>query len=338
MGQKRVTIVEIAREAGVSAQTVSRVVNGHENVAEETRDTVQEIINRLGYHPSRLARSLLRGHSNTLGVVTSRLGLYGPSQSLDGIIREATEQGFSVLPTVLNASDTESPIEQIGRLIEYHVDGLIWAVPQVGDNRSWIAAAQERFDIPTVFMTMASRPGLSIVAIDNRLGGVLATEHLVRRGHRTIGLINGPADWWESQQRERGWREALHGADLPVQGALIRHGEWTATSGEEQMRRLLQDHPRLEAIFVGNDSMAMGALKAARAMGRTVPDDLALVGFDDVPEAPYAYPPLTTVRQDLGALGRHAVMQLNNLIRSPEDDVPPQRILLEPELIVRDSA
>ncbi len=338
MNQKRVTIVEIAKEAGVSAQTVSRVVNGHDNVAEETRGTVQEIIDRLGYHPSRLARSLLRGHSNTLGVVTYRLGLYGPAQSLDGIIREAAEQGFSVLPMVFNKADAESPTDLIGRLMEYHVDGLIWAVPQVGDNRSWLAAVRERFDIPIVFMTMASRPGLSIVAVDNRLGGVLATEHLIARGNRTIGLVNGPADWWESQQRERGWREALQAAELPINEALIRNGEWTAASGEAQMAQLLQEHPLLEAVFVGNDSMAMGAFKAARAAGRMVPDDLGIVGFDDVPEAAYSYPALTTVRQDLAVLGRHAVNQLSTLIRSPDDSAPPQRILLEPELIVRESA
>ena len=338
MSQRRVTIVEIAKEAGVSAQTVSRVVNGRTNVAEETREKIQAIIDRLGYHPSRLARSLLQGRSHTIGVVGYGLGLYGPSQTLAGILRKANQQGYSVLPYMLNDPQPADPGQIIGELFEYHVDGIVWAVPEIGDNRAWVSDIMAEQDIPFVFMSMEPRPELTVARVDNRAGGQMAAQHLIERGCATIGLIQGQQDWWEARERELGWREALTRHGLPIDEALIRPGDWSATAGERAMRELFQSQPAIDGVFVCNDSMAIGALKVAREFGRRVPDDVAIVGFDDMPEAAYFHPALTTVRQDLYDLGCRTVVELDALINIDHDGARPSSILIKPALIVRDSA
>jgi LacI family transcriptional regulator len=335
MNYRRVTIVEIAKEAGVSAQTVSRVVNGHVSVSEETREKVQAIIDRRGYHPSRLARSLLRGHSNTIGVVSFGLGLYGPSQTLAGIVRDADRQGYTILPVVLNEPETKYSERIIGQLIEFHVDGIIWAVPQIGHNHEWVEAVVSRLEVPIVFITMEAHPNLTIVRMDNRAGGRLAAEHLIARGRRTLGLITGHPDWWETSERMRGWSEALQAHGLPIREELILAGDWSAAAGERCMRDLLEAHPDVDGVFVGNDSMAVGALKAARELGRQVPQDLGLVGFDDIPEAAYVHPALTTIHQDLHLLGSKAVAALNSLIGGAQSQSA--SILIQPKLVVRNS-
>lgn len=335
MNYRRVTIVEIAKEAGVSAQTVSRVVNGHVSVAEETRQRVQAIIDRRGYHPSRLARSLLRGHSNSIGVVSFGLGLYGPSQTLAGIVRDADQQGYSVLPIVLNDPQPTQPDRILGQLIEFHVDGIIWAVPQIGPNHDWVEETAARLDVPMVFITGESHPQVTVVRVDNRGGGRLAAEHLIGRGWRTLGLITGEPDWWETQERTRGWTEALQAHGLPIRAELMRAGDWSAAAGEACMRDLLQNHPDVDGVFVGNDSMAVGAIKAARELGRQIPHDLGIVGFDDIPEAAYTHPALTTIHQDLHHLGSQAVAALNSLIGGAQSQSA--SILIQPRLVVRDS-
>lgn len=340
MSQRRVTIVEIAKEAGVSAQTVSRVVNGHLNVAPETRDKIQEIIDRRGYHPSRLARSLLRGRSHTIGVVGYGLGLFGPSQTLAGIIREANEAGYSILPNMAIEPDIEDPAKVIGELIEYHVDGIIWAVPEIGGNHDGIEQLMAEQDIPFVFISMEHRPNLAVVSVDNRLGARLATQHLIDQGHRRIGLIKGPLDWWEARERVQGWYETMQANGLTVDDMLIRRGDWSSAVGERCMRELLQSQTDIDAVFISNDSMAIGALKAAREFGLKVPDDLAIVGFDDIPEAAYFFPALTTIQQDLTSLGCRVVAELERLITSEDEApvLPNGPILIKPRLIVRESA
>jgi DNA-binding LacI/PurR family transcriptional regulator len=337
MSYRRVTIVEIAKEAGVSAQTVSRVVNGHTNVAEETRQRVQAIIEQRGYHPSRLARSLLRGRSNTIGVVSYGLGLYGPSQTLAGIVRDAHNQGYTVVPIVLNDPATKKPEQILGQLIEFHVDGIIWAVPEIGNNHQWVPQTIAKVEIPFVFITMGDCQDLTIVKIDNRAGGQMAAEHLVERGRRTLGVITGDLAWWEARERLQGWLDVVQRHGLPHGEDLIRLGDWSAASGEARMRDLLQQHPEVDGVFVCNDSMAVAALKAAREMGRRVPVDLGIVGFDDIPESAYFHPTLTTIHQDLHFLGSCAVKALNTLIQAKEQETRFESILIKPKLVVRAS-
>ncbi|MCB0113487.1 MAG: LacI family DNA-binding transcriptional regulator [Caldilineaceae bacterium] len=339
MRNRRVTIVEIAREAGVSAQTVSRVVNGHVNVAEETRLRVQEIIDRRGYHPSRLARSLLSGSSNTIGVVSFGLGLYGPSQTLAGIVRQANQQGYTVLPQMLTDAITHNPQRIVGQFIESHVDGVIWAVPEIGNNLDWVVDSVAEFDLPIVFITMQRRPGVTSVRVDNRRGGRQAVDHLIARGRRKLGLINGSHAWWEAQERDHGWRESLIAHDLPVDDTLIAEGDWSAASGEVALSALLARHPDVDGVFVANDSMALGAIKAARSLGRRVPEDVAVVGFDDMPESAFFYPALTTIHQDLDRVGSQAVGALHALLNGAVDPNPDgDEIVIGPRLVVRESA
>ncbi len=333
----RVTIKEVAAAAGGSAQTVSRVVNGRSDVASETREHVQSIINSLGYKPSRIARSLIQGRSFSLGVVSMGVGYYGPAQTLQGVQREADKQDYSLLLKMLPHPEELDFAGIIHGILSHHVDGVLWAIPEIGQNRDWIQQELPKLSVPIVFLNMQARPNVNTVAIDNRLGGRLATRHLIERGCRKIGLITGPLNWWEARQRELGWREELAAHGMAVDESRIAHGDWNSPSGEQCLRMLLEWHPDLDGIFISNDQMALGAMKAARELNRHIPDALSIVGFDDSPEASYFYPPLTTIRQDMGLAGSTAVHQLIHLLEHSDENGRPTAQMLEPELIVRSS-
>ena len=340
--KRRVTIKQVAEEAGVSVQTVSRVINDRPDVAATTRQRILEIIDRLGYQPSHIARSLIQGHSCTLGLVGYGLEYFGPSRILSGLERAANELGYSLLLSLMRDPAPDGP--QITRdMLSHHVDGIIWMIPETDTNRSWKTEELARFALPMVFLDTPPARDLSVVNIDNRTGGRLATRHLIEFGYRQIGLISGPDDWWSwaARQRELGWRDALQEAGLRAQDSLIVKGDWSAASGERGLLRLREQHPHIDAVFACNDQMALGALKAARELGLQVPQDFALVGYDDIPEAAYFCPPLTTIRQDLHELGRCAVRELGRLIdgyaQDEEANVQPASVLLQPELIVRAS-
>ena len=206
---KRPTIKQVAKAAGVSTQTVSRVINDRPDVAQETRQRIQQVIDELGYQPSALARSLIQQRSYTLGVVTAGLKYIGPSRTLNGITSQAEKMDYTLLLKELPRFDTENIQPILQTLLSRHVDGIVWAVPQVGDNHCWVDTVLSEIPIPIVFLTMEKRPDLSIVHYDNFLGGKMATEHLLQQGYRRIGHISGPMDWWESRQRKAGWKAAL---------------------------------------------------------------------------------------------------------------------------------
>jgi LacI family transcriptional regulator len=339
--EKRVTIKDVAHAAGVSTQTVSRVINNRPDVATETRQRVQAIIDRLGYQPSHLARSLSQGRSCTLGVVGSGLQHYGPSRTLSGIEKEADRWGYSLLLSLIHQTGTHAGEQLLRDMFSRHVDGIIWAQPEIGKNREWLQRESLPLSVPIVFLSMRPYPDVSVVAIDNRGGGRVATDHLLQQGRRTVAVITGPLAWWEARQRRLGWREALEGAGIPVDDDLMVEGDWRPASGERGLKRLLEQRPDIDAVFACNDQMALGALRAARQMGRRVPDDLAVVGFDDIPEAAYFYPPLSTIRQDVVELGRRAVAELRRAIDARNEAriiPPPKSILLQPQLIVRESS
>ncbi len=346
--RKRVTIKEVAQAAGVSTQTVSRVLNDRRDVSAETRERIRAIIDEMGYSPNVLARSLIQGCSHTLGVVGYGLSYYGPSRVLTGIERRANELGYSLLLSLLREPDTNDGKEIFHNLSAHQVDGIIWAVPEIGSNRAWAAEQFSRNvgangSVPVVFINMDPVPGLAAAVMDNREGGRLATEHLLAQGYRHIGIITGPSSWWEAQQRELGWREAMQaaggsGCDLD---ALKVVGDWYPSSGQKGLEELLRRCPGLEAVFACNDPMAAGAMLAARCLGRRIPEDLAVVGFDDVPEAAFYYPSLTTVRQPLAELGGQAVdMLIDNLLTPAhgKEDEPPRTVWLHPQLVIRDSS
>jgi LacI family transcriptional regulator len=337
MSRKRVTIKEVAVAAGVSTQTVSRVVNGRPDVASHTREQVQAVIEKLGYQPSKIARSLSLGQSCSLGVVTYGIGLYGPSLLLEGIQKAGVEAGYSLMLKILPDAGIFDAQAILRDILSYHVDGILWAVPDIGQNRDWIQEAQHRISVPIVFLNVQPRPNLVTAVIDNKHGGHIATQHLINQGRQNIGLITGPMEWWEARQRELGWREELMAYGRTVDESYIANGDWTPSSGERCIRMLLEWHPEMDAVFVCNDQMALGAMKVARQMGRTIPEDLAVVGYDDIPESPYFSPSLTTVRQNVAEMGRQGVKQLLALIDGSEN-LATHSVVLEPNLIVRGSS
>ena len=339
--RKRVTIKQVAQEAGVSTQTVSRVTNDRPDVAPETRQRVLEVIERLGYQPSALARSLIRQRSHTLGVVTAGLEYVGPSHTLSGITEQAEAMGYSLLLKELPEFDTIDVEPILNALLARQVDGIIWAVAEVSDNRDWLADRLNDLPVPIVFLTMHQRPDLSIVSVDNYLGGRMATEYLLKQGYRHIGHVAGPLEWWESRQRKAGWQNALLDAGIRVSEDQSVEGDWSSESGEKTIRQLLDQYPEMDAVFVANDQMALGILQVTCRRGLKVPQDLAVVGFDGIPEAAYYWPPLTTVKQDLHRLGCIAVEQALRAIEAsqePKGVYEPETILLKPRLVIRESA
>ncbi len=337
---KVVTIKDVARAAGVSSMTVSRVLNDRPDVSSKTRKRIQEVIQELGYAPSEIARSLSHGRSNTLGVVSSALEFYGPSRTLVGIEKQANDLGFSIMVRLLH-NPLESPGKRaLNELSANQVAGIIWAVAEIGDQREWLYEHLHNGGIPVVFLSMKPRPNTSLVAVDNRLGGRLATLHLVEQGYLKIGLIAGPREWWEAREREAGWREILQEAGRSDLEQLTERGDWTAASGYQATLKLLERVPDLDAVFVSNDSMALGALQAAASAGRSVPRELAVVGFDDIPESAFFSPPLTTVKQDLLELGCQAVSLLNKYLQAgrKEETLLPQVAMIAPQLVVRQSS
>jgi LacI family transcriptional regulator len=349
--KRRATIKQVARLSGVSTQTVSRVLNERPDVAAETRRRVQQVIAEIGYSPSAIARSLIQGRSFTLGVVAHGLDYYGPSRTLVGIEREANHLGYSVLLDLLHHPEPDRAEKVLRRLLAQQVDGVIWAVPEIGSNRAWLKDNLLNLSVPLVFTNMQPRPGTAVVAVDNLEGGRIATEHLLAQGRRRIGIITGPLSWWEGRQRELGWQSALAAAGVEPLERFKAYGDWTPTSGDACMRQLLEQSPDLEAVFVCNDQMALGAVRVANELGRCIPQDLALVGFDDIPEAAYFVPRLSTVRQNLFELGARAVDTCNRLIEMQKDSdegsalsgdgqekARTEMIWIHPELVVRNSS
>ncbi len=338
---KKTTIRDIAAAAGVSHQTVSRVLNDRPDVAEETRQRVWRIIEELEYQPSAIARSLSNQRTFTLGVVTAGLDYAGPSRTLNGIAEQAERMGYALLLKELPRFDTNDLQPLFRSLIAQQIDGVIWAVAEVGDNRAWLDEQLGGLPVPTIFLTMQARPDVTIVAIDNYAGGRMATEHLLQQGYRHVGHISGPLDWWEARQRQAGWHDALLAAGVAAGELHAEEGDWSSASGEQAIGRLLARFPHVDAVFSANDQMALGVLQAACREGIHVPHDLAVVGFDGLPETAQYWPPLTTVYQDQPQVGRLAVQELVRAIEAGRGGKPqaePRVISLQPELIVRASS
>jgi DNA-binding LacI/PurR family transcriptional regulator len=343
MRQKNVrsTIKEVASVAGVSTQTVSRVINERPDVSPETRRRVQEVIKKLSYQPSALARSLIRQRSYTLGVVTAGLRHIGPARTLSGITSAVEEAGYSLLLKELPSYDTEEIKPIFQAFLSRHVDGIIWAVPEVGENRKWVYNPPADIKVPLVYLTMEPRENLSVVAIDNYLGGRMAMSHLLEQGYRRIGHICGPLDWWEARQRMLAWKDVLMEDGLEPGGNHCVEGNWSAASGALAIEKLLDQYPDMDAIFVSNDQMALGAMQFFAEKKISIPQDIGFVGFDNIPESAFFFPALTTVQQDQHHVARIAVEAVLKIIESGWqglEPVEPKVIILPPTLIVRQSS
>jgi LacI family transcriptional regulator len=276
-----------------------------------------------------------------LGVVIAGLKYVGPSRTINGITKQAEEIGYTLLLKELPRFDTNDIQPLLNSLRARQVDGIIWAVPEVGSNRDWLQTQPPELPIPMIFLTMQTRSDLFVVSVDNYTGGRTATEHLLEQGYRHIGHISGPLDWWEARQRKAGWQDALSEIGIQVADHHWESGNWSSASGEKAIRKLLDGYPEMEAVFVANDQMALSVLQVACEKGLQVPQDLAVVGFDGIPEAAYYWPPLTTVYQDQQQLGGTAVRELVQIIEASQQDkavTEPKTILFQPELIVRESS
>jgi DNA-binding LacI/PurR family transcriptional regulator len=337
----RATIKEVASAAGVSTQTVSRVINERPDVSPETRKRVQHVIDELGYQPSAVARSLIRQRSQTLGVVTAGLSYIGPSRTLSGIAGTAENAGYALLLKELPRFD-DNVIEPIFQaLLSHHVDGIIWAVSEVGENLNWVKKAPPDIGIPIVFLTMEPQDDTSIVSMDNYLGGRMAMSHLFEQGYRHIGHISGPLDWWEARQRKKAWEDGVIECGQKVNPKHWTEGNWSSESGGQAVEKLLTQYPEMDAIFIANDQMALSALLTLREKGLRVPQDIGIVGFDNIPESAYFLPPLTTVHQDQYEVARVAVTEIIKTIElnwQGQEDDGARTIILPPTLVVRQSS
>ena len=296
---------DVAARAGVSHQTVSRVVNGHPNVAPQTRERVERAIRELGYRPNTAARALVTGSTRTIGFVTVNINQYGPAQTLVGLERAARAAGYSLSVTVLDEATADAMRDAVDRFVAQSVDAVL-ALATYDDA----AEALHLVHAPLPLVTVQSGGALEepAVGVDQVAGARLATRHLLDLGHRTVHHVTGPADSKEARDRIEGWRAELAAAGAAVPVCL--HGDWTPSSGYEAGHRLVARRragEEVTAVFVANDQMALGLLAALHEEGLEVPRDVSVVGFDDLPEAPYLTPPLTTVRQDFAELGHRAV-------------------------------
>lgn len=337
------TIYEVARRAGVSRQTVSRVINNRPDVADDTRERILQIIEEIDYRPSAIARSLSTQRTYNFGLVTSGLEFIGPSVTLSGIAKKSEQLGYGLFLKEFPRFSTGDVRRIINWFLENQVDGIIWAVPEIGLNRDWVNELIHDIRIPIIFLTSAERKDIPTITIDNYYGAKLATRHLLECGRRSIGHIAGPLDWWESRQRFQGWQDALIEAGIEPEKRMVAEGNWSSGSGKEAFVKLRMNFPELDSIFIANDQMSLSVLQTANLEGINIPDQISIVGFDGIPESEYYSPSLTTVSQNLEKLGCVAVDELARMVdkksKTPDSGFGKGIYLkIKPELIIRNSS
>ena len=321
-------MADVAEAAGVSHQTVSRVVNAHPNVAVRTRDRVLAAISDLGYRRNAHARALVTRRAQTIGVVTRDTTLYGPSSTLLAVELAARAAGYRVAIASARLRESASVTEAVDELTAAGVDGLV--VVAVGDALPTpVGGLGGRTPVVVIG---AEVPGSASVRVDQVAGGRLATEHLLGLGHRTVHLVTGPLDTLDAAGRLHGWRTALEDAGLPVPETVS--GDWSPRSGYAAAQRLVGRRD-LGAVFVSNDQMALGVARCLDEHGLRVPDDVSVVGYDDIPEAEFFTPPLTTVRQPFTDVGERAIAAL--LAGLAGGGADPAVSVVDPTLVVRAS-
>lgn len=295
------SIRDVARLAGVSHQTVSRVLNAHPSIRDSTKARVLEVIDELQYRPNRAARALSRGRSRTIGVLSASNGEYGPASSIAAIQDAARDAGYLVNTANLSREDPGSITAALEHLLSQSVEGIVVIAPQVS---VFNALKLRSIDVPYVTLQSTGITDTNVLSVDQIAGARLATRHLIDLGHRAIYHLAGPQDWIEAEARMHGFLQEMGARDVPTTAPIL--GDWTADFGYHAGRELLRMRD-FTAIFSSNDQMALGLIHAIRECGLDVPRDVSIVGFDDIPEAAHFWPPLTTVRQDFPELGRRSV-------------------------------
>jgi LacI family repressor for deo operon, udp, cdd, tsx, nupC, and nupG len=330
MARTRPTIRDVAREAGVSHQTVSRVINNSADVLPETRAKVDAAIERLGFHPSAIARSMAQGHTNTLACIAPNLTDYTLASVIEGAEQQARQHGYFLLSS--SASDAQTFRALVEELVgRRRVDGLIVINPYIDERFESIPQ-----NFPVVFVGACSRDrSICSVSLDDERAAYDATRHLIGLGHRQIAMITGPMEEDCSRDRSDGYIRALQEAGLQVDPTLTIEGDWSATSGKDALLAMATEGSLPTAIFAQNDRMALGVLHTARDMGLRVPEQLAVIGVDDMPLASYFDPPLTTMHQDMPRIGSEATLMLLGTINQTGDTCT--QLKLSAQLITRQS-
>lgn len=301
------SIADVAKEAGVSAQTVSRVSNGLNNVEEKTKQKVLAAMSALGYRPNRAARALKSGQFKSIGVIMFTLSSFGNMKTLDAIVSAASEAGYSIsLIPMPDPSSSKFP-GAYSRLREQQVDGVILVFDALLADQTEISLPE---DLPTVVIDSNPNSDYVMVDADQEGGARQATQHLLDLGHANVWHIGGPKDSFSASHRADSWSRTLQEAGIEPPGII--HGDWSTESGY-QIGLQLGAMADVSAIFAANDHMALGAMRALHELGRRIPEDVSIVGFDDLEEAPSFWPPLTTIHQnfqDVGKLSLEALFQL----------------------------
>ncbi len=319
----------VARLAGVSHQTVSRVLNTPDRVRPETRERVEAAMREVGYVRNLAARSLITQQTALLGVLWTGAGYSGPSSTVAGIEVAARAAGFSTLVAAVQYPDEAEVAAVFRGFRDRGVEGIAVVAPHVGMADF---AREHSTGIPTVLVADTDAvEGCHVVTVDQHLGGRLATQHLVDRGCRRIAHISGPLDWFDARARFAGWRDVLTESALPVPEIIV--GDWSARSGYAAAARLLAEPELPDAVFCGNDATALGLMASLRDAGVDVPGRISVIGFDDSDGSAYFAPPLTTVAQPFTELGGACLDTLVAAIGGEE----PGRRQLPPRLVVRRS-
>lgn len=316
MSATRPGSTDVAKLAGVSQKTVSRVFNGERYVTDEVRARVLDAARRLGYRPNRAARALKLEHNYRIGVVSLGSALWGPSTLLVGLERAARNTGYSLSIVNTLEGTRGATAEAVQQLLAEGVDAIVLVEP-IDEGE-----APVRIDVPV--LTVGRAPSVAapvVLTVLEEEGGDLtdlAVRHLLSLGHHTVQHIAGPQQWWAAEKRLESWQAALENAGAPVPEPVV--GDWTPASGYEAGRRLLE-RDGVTAVFAANDDMAIGLLRACAEAGVRVPEDVSVVGFDDIPAAAYLNPPLTTIRPDNALLAAVGLQRLLDHLKDP--DAPP---------------
>jgi DNA-binding LacI/PurR family transcriptional regulator len=342
------SIRDVARLAGVSHQTVSRVLNGHPSIRDVTKSRVLAAMDELQFRPSRAARMLSMRRSRTIGVLAAAVGShYGPASSVSAVEDAARERGYYATVAHLASVSPGAISAAVEELLSQNVEGIVIVAPRT-TVLSHLAMLPVNVPIVAAQGEQSGAGGIPVASVNQEAGVRMVLGHLTAQGHKRILHVAGPPDWNDAQSRLRAYKAELSAAGIAWSPPLF--GDWTADSGYEIGRALVRDAGRggpaelpFTAVFSSNDQMALGLIHAFRAAGLDVPHDVSIVGFDDIPESAHFWPPLTTVRQDFGELGVRCVTMLMDAIRRTEEPPAPLdagshvSAVVEPQLIVRDS-
>lgn len=327
-----VTIFDVAREAGVSYGTVSRVLNNRDHVKPETRAAVMEVVDRLGFVANPQARSLAGGHSQVIGLLLHGLNTSYSDEILRGIDSELEAANYDLLLYTTHRRKLKESA-YVGTITRGMADGLLLLLPR--NSAEYLDSLRAR-KFPYILIDHTGRGDADhSVGATNKQGGYDATKYLIDLGHRRIGFVTGTLDLRCSIDRLAGYKQALLDHNIPVDMQLVYPGDFSQQSGQEAGKGLLRLEQPPSAVFASNDVMSFGVMEAAREIGLSVPDDLSVIGFDDIPQATLVYPPLTTIRQPLEEMGRVATRLLLNLIADPLTEV--ESVTLPTRLVVRQS-